>query len=382
MAEETTLEPQKEKQKKTDKTGLAILALTVIIVAVITVFLVVTYYPQAKVIAEGDCVDLNYIGRYASNNTIFDSSYNDTTNKTGGTPLNIFVTMNKSSLPPTGYEKYSQEFIDGLMERLVDLHEGQTTTIGPIPPEKAYGAHKLAVGDIFSTQTITASNFYHEINQSVQVMSFTEDGLVLKWMNPEELIGNFTMPEAILMADLTAAQYSIYDSIPPYYIWENSSEIVNITDTTVMIKTTPTTTNNLTKDVTLSVAGTQMTFVFPDASTATWNETAISLTSSPVTGANYIFNYSGTLYDITIGNITADHVNISVVAEGQEMPIQLNRTITFNRIYEMPRLYTIPSMFEAVFSSDLEKAGYSLNNLAGESLLFEVTIEKVYKTSE
>ncbi|MCX6665015.1 MAG: FKBP-type peptidyl-prolyl cis-trans isomerase [Euryarchaeota archaeon] len=388
MAEETTPEPQVEKQKKTDKTGLAILALTVIIVAVITVFLVVTYYPQAKVIQiqEGDCIDLNYIGRYASNNTIFDSSYNDTINKTGGTPLNVFISQNKSTLSPVGYENYSQGIIDGLMEGLVNLKEGQTTTIGPIPPEKAYGTNKfLTTGDIFTTKNITASTYNNTFNLNVQVVSFTEDQLVINWINPQTLIGKFTMPEDILLEDFTPAFYGYpyYNPLPPYSIWENASEVENITDNSVMIKTTPTAIDHLTKKLTLVSTDTQMGFVFPDATTATWNDTMITLTCSLTPGTNYTFDYSDVAYyNIIIDNLTVDHINITVEAQGQSQSIQINRTIEFNRTYAMRRLYTIPSPFSQIFLSEITQAGYSMNKLADEALLFEVTIEKVYKTSE
>jgi hypothetical protein len=34
------------------------------------------------------------------------------------------------------------------------------------------------------------------------------------------------------------------------------------------------------------------------------------------------------------------------------------------------------------YAEEIQKAGYSLEPLAGESLTFEVTLEKVYKTSQ
>ncbi len=391
MAEETTLEPQKEKQKKTDKTGLAILALTVIIVAALVAFILINStifnQPAANVIQEGDCVDLNYIGRYASNNTVFDSSYQYWENKSGGTPQNVFVSLNKSKLPPVGYENYSSGIIDGLMDGLIGLKEGQTTTIGPIPPEKAYGSPKLKSGDVFTTHTITASNYKREINQTVQVVNFTDDELALKWINPDAFVGRkFTMPEGILMEDLANAYYTIYDPLPPYYIWENSSEVTNITNITVLIKTTPTTPKNITKDVTFYSVGTQTGFIFPDATTAIWNDTTITITSSPIKEANYTMNYSGMEFNIIVGNSTTDYINVTVEAQGQEMPLQVNRTITFNRIYEMRRLYSIPTPFLSYIPFDqlaqeIEQAGYKIHKLSGETLLFEVTIEKVYKTS-
>jgi len=34
------------------------------------------------------------------------------------------------------------------------------------------------------------------------------------------------------------------------------------------------------------------------------------------------------------------------------------------------------------YAEDIKKAGYSLEPLAGETLTFEATVEKVYKTSQ
>jgi hypothetical protein len=48
----------------------------------------------------------------------------------------------------------------------------------------------------------------------------------------------------------------------------------------------------------------------------------------------------------------------------------------------MSRFYIIPlNYFQYIFGSDIQKAGYGISKLAGERLLFEVTIVKVYKTS-
>jgi len=69
--------------------------------------------------------------------------------------------------------------------------------------------------------------------------------------------------------------------------------------------------------------------------------------------------------------------------QGQKQDLQLNRTISFNRTYSMRRTYVISTMYASyIIGQDVEKAGYSLNPLAGESLTFEITVEKVYKTSQ
>lgn len=372
---------------------LVAILLVIVVVGSISVFLTVTYGTDIlnnlsgkktgeKVIALGDCVVVNYIGRYASNNTIFDSSYNDTTTKTGGTPLNIFVSLNQSESLPAGYDSYSSSYIKGLIEGLVGLKEGQTSVIN-ISAENAYGAKKLKVGDTFSTKSFTASNFNYSLNQTVEVINLTNENITLKWLNVQDF-GNFTMPEVILTENFEQAYNTgtLYDYLPPYYIWENSSTIINVTDTNVLIKTTPTKTQNLTKQVTPIAMADELGFIFPNATTAEWNETKIIINSSPLPGAKYALDYMGTLLNITVGNVTETHVNVSIEFQGNSQPYELNRTIEFNRTYSMRRLYTIPSTFlPYTVGNDIQKAGYGLNKLAGERLLFEVTIVKVYKTS-
>ena len=141
------------------KEKLAAIALVIIIVGALSAYIFITYVEEIlenlsggkkkEIIEIGDCVDVNYIGRLASNNSIFDSSYVDVDNKTEGFPLNIFVSLNIESIPPEGYETYSSSLIEGFMEGLIGLKEGESTTIGPIPPEKAYGV-KPQVGDVIT----------------------------------------------------------------------------------------------------------------------------------------------------------------------------------------------------------------------------------------
>ena len=141
---------------------IAIIALVIIIIGALSLFFITAYgedildnlfgeireETEPEVIALGDCVDVNYIGRYASNGTVFDSSYDFVENKSGGTPLKMFININQSETSPmVGYTG----IIEGLAEGLIGLKENDTATIGPIPPEKAYGAKKLGIGDSFNT---------------------------------------------------------------------------------------------------------------------------------------------------------------------------------------------------------------------------------------
>ena len=83
----TSFNPDMQNEK------LAAILLVIVIVGSISVFLTVTYGEDIlntltgkktgeKVIALGDCADVNYIGRF-TNQTIFDTSYANIANKSG-----------------------------------------------------------------------------------------------------------------------------------------------------------------------------------------------------------------------------------------------------------------------------------------------------------
>jgi len=373
---------------------LASIALVIIVVAALSVVLLSVYGEDilqnlfegteaAPVIELGDCADINYIGRYADNNTIFDSSYQYPENKTGGTPLQIFVSLNVSAPPPEGYDTYSQQFIEGLMEGLVGLEEGEEATIGPIPPEKAYGNNPAAIGDQFTTSLVTASNYGYELDQLMEIINISQDEITIKWANPEDY-GMFTMPEGILLEDLSTAFFSLYDSVPPYFLWKNATQIINTTETTVTIETTPNKSADFTDEILLYSIGTsQISAVFPNATTASWTDDAITLTSNPAVGATYSFSSQGFVLDLQVSNVTDDHINLTYQYEGESFPLELNRTITFDRTYTLARTYTVPTYIAtSLFMDELAEADISLHELAGKSLVFDVSIEKVYKTSE
>ena len=367
---------------------IAIIALAIIIIGALSIFLAATYsedildnlFPEEKTIEIGDCADVNYIGTL-TNGTMFDYSYTYPENKTGGTPLKIFITMNQSETPPTEYPQYSSGLIEGFMEGLIGLKEGETATIGPIPPEKAYGAKKIGVGDTFTTSVVMYSDKGYNFNQTFEVIESNEESMTIKWIDVDDL-GTFTLPEGILMEDLESAYFTIYENLPPFYLWENATEATSITDDYVELKITPATSENISDEITFLTVDNKLGTVFPDATTAEWDNTSVTITSSPLAGTNYSLDYMGTELTITIDNITEDHVNITIEAQGEKQSVSLNRTITFNRTYSLRRNYIIPGMYQMVFTEDFEREGYSTHELAGEELTFEVTIEKVYKKSQ
>ena len=371
------------------KEKIALIALVIMVVAALSVFLVAAntdifenLFKEKSTITEGDCVDVNYIGRYASNNTVFDSSYVDWVNKTNATALKVFVSYDQNATSPKS--GYTAGMIEGFMDGLIGMKEGQTKTIGPIPPEKAYGTNKFDVGAIFTSQY-----FAFGMNQTVQVTNYTSENLTVKWIQMENL-GNFTMPQLVIKDLQSTNETDMVIYPPPYYIWENSTVITNITDSTVTVFTTPTKSTNL-SDTVLDVRdGEKQMLIFPNVTTATWNNTTITVICSPVVGENYTFQTPGytEMVNITIhvNSIVGEIINVTITNDLSPEPTYLDvyKTLTFNRTTTLPRYYKdIPSMYISYFyGEDIEKAGYSLDALAGETLLFEVTIEKVYKTSE
>lgn len=393
-----------------DNEKIAIIALVIIIAGALSLFLVSSFggdildnlfdgstTPSGgeDVIEDGDCADVHYIGRYASNNTVFDSSYDDVDEKSGGSPLKIFVTTDATKQTPPGYANYTTDYIDGLISRLKGKEEGESYTL-EIPPEEAYGKNKLDVGDQFQSTSFALNTINQalSLNQTLEVTKLTENNMSLKWVNVDNY-GKFTMPQ-IVLRDLGATnQQDMLLIPPPYFIWENSSEIINTSDDTVFIKTTPTRTENLYdsfEQIQFGFGQTDIFVVFPNATTASYNETKITLTSDPTVGAKYDYSYSyygqQILMEYTVKNLTNDTIGLAVQTQGPQGEVQtqnqtVTRTLTFNRTFEFPRYYqNIPAQYQqTLIGPDLERAGYSLHNLAGETLIFEVTIENVYKTS-
>lgn len=371
------------------KEKIALIALVIIVISALSVFLVAVntdifenLFKENPIISEGDCADVNYIGRYASNNTVFDSSYNNTENTTGGIPLNIFASFDQNETSPKS--GYSAGMIQGFMEGLIGMQEGQTKTIGPIPPEKAYGVNKFTVGSIFTTQYLAFG-----INQTVEVTKYTSENLSVKWIQMEDF-GPFTMPQFYIknLNSMNESEMVVYP--PPYSIWENSTVIENITDTHVIVKTTPTKSTNLSDTIEEVQYGDKQMLIFPNETIATWNDTSITVECSPMVGKNYTFQtpyYTGTInVTVAINSITGDKINVTVTNDQNSEPqyLEVYRILTFNKTYSLPRYYEdIPAMYISyIYGEDIERAGYSLSPLAGETLLFEVTIEKVYKTSQ
>ena len=371
---------------------LAIIALVIIIAGALSAYLVSSnsdyifenlfgkpdIEPSNDVIEYGDIVDLHYIGKYDSNNTIFDSSYNDTVTMMGGNPLNVFVTLNSSEIPPkSGYSNV----IEGFAEGLVGLKENESKIIGPIPPEKAYGL-KPVIGDILDlTELIGVTQIYKivDIEENVEM--------------PEELIPYFGMENTNLYVLKEDWHFigELLDLTSIYLSWENASVVTKINDTKLWMFTTPT--NDIGEYFTwkyLDIStGSEITFPMDMSIITEMDDTSIFVSHEPELNSIINVSYGGFYFlEFIIQSISEDTINASYsdpsTGDIQYMNFDkqhiIQRNETQNITMEIPEEYLEIILQQLRMS--LDDFNLSLDKLAGESLIFEVEIIKIYKTSQ
>jgi len=102
-----------------------------------------------KTIEIGDCADIHYIARFASNGTIYDSSYENPETWEGGEIYKVFVNPDLDLSIPSGYEGYSSAMPYGFLQGLIGLKEGEVTNV-TVQPEDAYGVwNDTALNELF-----------------------------------------------------------------------------------------------------------------------------------------------------------------------------------------------------------------------------------------
>jgi len=370
----TSFNPDMQNEK------LAAILLVIVIVGSISVFLTVTYGEDIlnaltgkktgeKIIALGDCVDVNFIGRFASNNTIFASSYNDTTNKTGGTPLKVFVSTNESESSPTGYEDYTNlindYYVKGFIEGLIGLKEGDSKTTDPIPPEDAYGVYPK-VEDVI---TVFDPSVGKELG--IHFVNITNNG---------------TTTLFVLRFDM----YALDEKMTIYPAWENATVVTKINDTKMWAYTTPP--ENKRENFTWIYIDSQTEAIYWEnaSSVTSINDTTIVVTHNPEIDATmYVYDtYYGSSTAYTVVKLTDEKINVSYIDEttGNMLYNEFDRTITIVRnetqnitfTYTTPDMEYLLSVIKIYYDPNLI---FSVNKLADESVIFEVQIVKIYKPS-
>jgi hypothetical protein len=282
------------------------------------------------------------------------------------------------------------EYIEGLRSRLIGKEEGESYTF-EIPADEAYGEKRLDVGDQFTSSRLALyADTSVTLNQTFEVTKKTSDNLSIKWVDLDDF-DKFTMPQYLIKDFQAASQEDLFLILPPYFLWENSSEIVEYDTETATVRTTPSETDNLVdsfEQIFLGFGQEDIFAMFPNATTADYNETTITVRSDPDVGSEYEYTqlspYGQQItMSITVKNVTDDAIGLSIEAQGSVQNQTVQRKLSFDRTYEFPRLFeNIPPFFqEAILLDDLEQQGYGLDPLAGEALEYDVMIQNVYKTS-
>lgn len=329
---------------------------------------------EPGIIEIGDCADVNYIGRFAINNSIFDTSYGYVENKSEGVPLNIYISLDVNAAPPEGYEAYSSNLIEGFMEGLIGLTEGETATIGPIPPEKAYGV-KPKVGDAI----VIPGQAEGDQDLKIDVVE-----IKINTSMPEEYIAYFGNVSTTLYN--LRANYSIGDEIPLYPSWPTATAVTKVNDTMLWTYTTPP--EDQRENITWIDNVTQSEFWDSASSITNITESTIIVTHNPDIGATMDIRdfVSATTY--TVVNLTDDKINVSFTDQtGNTSYTEFDRTVTIQRNVSQITLMPYPSegleqllaYIKIYLDPELE---FSLDQYADETLLYEVEIVNVYKTSE
>ena len=342
---------------------------------------IITLTIKEKVIEFGDCVDLHYIGRY-TNDSIFDTSYNNTDLKTGGIPANFFVMLDQSVYPPNGYYKYMYG-IEGFTESLIGHKQGDNFSTDPIPPEKAYGID-FKVGDVLEISDPALG-----ADMKIELIEIIENTSL-----PEEFAGyNFVDPTTMyIFKDIS---HYIGEKTTLYPTWDNASIVTKINETKIWRYTTPP--ENLMENFTwLDVTDpyTEITYWENSSSVTTLNNSTIVITHNPSIGEKmevYTLSQFGlaTTIEYTVVGLNDTKINTSYYANQDDLENisyqEFDRTISIDRNQSEDIVFRYPTegmdYVLSVFKQFDPTIEYSIHDLAGETLIFEIEIVKIHKTS-
>ena len=312
---------------------------------------------QPLKLKEKDFLEMYYLG-YFENETVFASSFDETLNITFDMPFNPDDNLTAlkayvgDDLPiryPAGWTSSSLGRIadvkvgdiPGLAEALLGLQEGDEETIGPLSPEEAFG-RPVEENIIFTSD-------FAGVNQEFKIINISAENLTLQWI--PEMGVKFTLP--MFWGEQPIAN--------PYWVWENATEVIDMDESNATILTTPTELDDLT--------------LYPfweEVSNASYNETTIWITTTPVIGYN--FTYYGAIYSVE--DVTEDTINISISYGNETYYQDVNRTMSFDRTIELNRIFD--GILQDYLQQDLVRAGYSTSKMAGKTIYFRVKILTIY----
>jgi FKBP-type peptidyl-prolyl cis-trans isomerase 2 len=389
------MNPEKSTKLKMDKTALAVVVLTIIIIGALSVYFIATYYPdiidnlfkEDQTIEFGDFVDVHYIGRYEVNDTIFDSSYSDPENKTGGSPLKLFVTLNSSEIPPDDYNSYSpllgDDYVIGFIEGVVGYKATEVGTIGPLNPEKAYGISPQA-GDVIDLTEMAGTDYILKIIEIKENVPMPEE--LIQYFGGENTTLYVLREESHFVGELI----DIYSDALGEPIWENATVVTKINETTLWHYTTPT--EGMLENITWVFTNLEEGYMINYPTNAT-DVTAINKTTFTIThfpDINDTIQYFDNNYPTGISYVVesiSDDTIFTYLDDGSSEENRTTREFNKSEIIQRNRTQQITTSFpqeylEMLFSflrtSDSDII-YSLSPRADQRVYFEVEIVNVQK---
>jgi len=201
--------------------------------------------------------------------------------------------------------------------------------------------------------------------------------------------------------------YSLGEKTTIYPPWENATVVTKINDTKVWMYTTPPddrTTDFTWTDYYTDAYGYSTEIIYPEStsSVTSINDTTIIVTHNPqiddvflvysesnqMYNSYYGYDYYPYPYYYTVRSLTNETINVSYFDEstGETSYYDFDRTITIirNESQNITSTYTTPDMeyfLNMVKNYYLPNLAFSVNEYAGEYLIYELQIEQIYKTS-
>jgi hypothetical protein len=400
-----------------EKEKIASILLVVIIVIALAGFFLITYGDEifknlfGKTVEDdiefGDCIDLHYIGRYASNDTIFATSYENADSKSGGTPTKVFITNNKTESPPTEYANYKsspimaqtiEEFLnlslspvgvkEGFFEELVKIKKGDSIkkTLPELTYDKAFGRYPQ-IGDILNFTSL------YLIPYELEIIDIKENQLMPSGI--VESYGEYFGDGPTTLFVLRDNNHYIDEILETKYLsWTDSTVVTKINQTLLWMCTTPTTTvgKNFTWIDSNDTTGIKFDYPTNASQITSIDDDTIMIIHNPEINSTIEESilsawgyYPNATY--TVKNLTDNKINCSYEDyNGNTLLREFDRTITIQRnetqkitedqageILEIQLAYLRHLIDDFI-------VGYS--SLSDESVYFEIEIVNLYKTSQ
>lgn len=357
-----------------EREKIALGALVIIIVAVLSFYLLSSegllddLFSETETIEMGDCADVTYVLRYASNDTIIQENSEDD-------PLQVFISKDQEVAPPSGYSNYSSNLIEGFMNEMIGLKEGQDRSF-TLSPEEAYGREPKVNDEIVFSSPGSE-------NQTLIITQIKENAQM-----PSEYVSDLGDVSTTIFALRT--DISLGQEMTVYPTWINASVVTKVNETKAYVYTTPP--EDKMNNFTWINSTLGYNYWTNSTSVIDMNDSTITLEHTPEVNDTMVkpdsTGYSTITY--TVENVGPNQINCSYTnSEDNTSYIMFDKTMEIKRnqsqslITELPieLLQQIIQFYPIYYGVDII-VPFSLSPLAGESLYYEVTVLNVYKTSE